>query len=160
LHKLQHPESYDQPPDWSPHIQFIFANNPSTVHERECINCIELFLEEIILRAATLWQGVLYVYSHVFPNAYFIKLIEQDLTLTLSKTHTWTKTMLHQISMHSFGGDYRRFWPNIERGYTFGNLDKIWEDIAVDLLDSTQIITNFCHWADRNLHAFGCSKIQ
>ncbi len=47
------------------------------------------------------------------------------------------------------------FGPNIEIGHTFGNLDKIWEDITVDLLDSNQIITNFCYWADGNLHAFG-----
>jgi hypothetical protein len=33
-------------------------------------------------------------------------------------------------------------------------LDKIWEDIAADLLGSNQIITKNCYWADRNLHAF------
>ncbi len=71
LHKLLHPESYDGPPDWNPHVQFFLANNPSTEHKRKYIDCIEPVLEEIILRAATLWQGVLYFYSRVFPNAYF-----------------------------------------------------------------------------------------
>ncbi len=47
------------------------------------------------------------------------------------------------------------FGPNVEIGHTSGNSDKIWEDIAVDLLDSNQIITNSCYWADGNLHAFG-----
>ncbi len=47
------------------------------------------------------------------------------------------------------------FGLKIEVGHTFGNLDKIWEDIAVDLLDLNQIITNFCYWADGNLHPFG-----
>ncbi len=32
------------------------------------------------------------------------------------------------------------FGPNIETGHTFGNSDKIWEDIAVDLLDLNQIM--------------------
>ncbi len=46
------------------------------------------------------------------------------------------------------------FGPNIEIGHTFSNSDEIWEDIAVDLLDLNQIMTNFCYWADENLHAF------
>ncbi len=46
------------------------------------------------------------------------------------------------------------FGPNIEIGHTFGNSDKIWEDIAADLLDSNQIITFFCYCTDGNLHAF------
>jgi hypothetical protein len=46
------------------------------------------------------------------------------------------------------------FGPCIEIRYTFGHLDKIWEDTAVALLNSNQIITKFCYWANGNLHAF------
>ncbi len=47
------------------------------------------------------------------------------------------------------------FVPSITiLGYTFGSSDEIWEDIAMDLLSSNQIITKFCCWADRNLHTF------
>jgi hypothetical protein len=78
LQELQHPESYDGPPDWDPQVQFILASNPSTVHERDHLDCVEIFLEEIVLQAATLQQEVLYVYGHVHSNAYFIKLNEQE----------------------------------------------------------------------------------
>jgi hypothetical protein len=46
------------------------------------------------------------------------------------------------------------FGQSITIGYTFGTSDKIWEDIAADLLGWNQIITKFCYWADRNIHAF------
>jgi hypothetical protein len=48
------------------------------VHKRKYIDCIEPFFEEIIPQAATLRQGVLYIYSCVFLNAYFIKQKEQE----------------------------------------------------------------------------------
>jgi hypothetical protein len=71
LHKLQHPESYQGPPNWDPLVQFILASDPGTTIERDFINCVELFLEEIVLRAATIWQGILYEYGRVSPNAFF-----------------------------------------------------------------------------------------
>jgi hypothetical protein len=46
------------------------------------------------------------------------------------------------------------FGPSITIGYTLGTSNKIWEDIAADLLGSNQIITKFCYRADENLHAF------
>jgi hypothetical protein len=55
-------------------VQFILASNPSTVTEKGFIDCVELFLEEIVLRAATIWQGILYKYGRVSPNAFFQKL--------------------------------------------------------------------------------------
>ncbi len=76
LHELQHPESYQGPPNWDPQVQFILASDPITVRERDFINCVELFLEEIVLRAATIRQGILYEYGHVSPNAFFQKLNE------------------------------------------------------------------------------------
>jgi hypothetical protein len=76
LHKLQHPESYQGPPNWDPRVRFILASNPSTVTERDFIDCVKLFLEEIVLRAATIWQGIHYEYGHVSPNAFFQKLNE------------------------------------------------------------------------------------
>jgi hypothetical protein len=74
LHELQHPESYQGPPNWDPRVQFIFASNPSTVTEWDFIDCVELFLEEIVLRAATIHQGILFEYGRVSPNAFFQKL--------------------------------------------------------------------------------------
>jgi hypothetical protein len=76
LHKLQHPELYQGPPNWDPRVQFILASNLSTVTERDFIDCVELFLEEIVLRAATIRQGILYKYGPVLPNAFFQKLNE------------------------------------------------------------------------------------
>ncbi len=76
LHELQHPESYQGPPNWDPRVQFILASNPITVRERDFIDCVELFLEEIVLRAGTIQQGILYEYGHVSPNAFFQKLNE------------------------------------------------------------------------------------
>jgi hypothetical protein len=78
LFELQQPESYDGPLNLNPQIQFILASDLSTVHEREYKDCIEILCKEIVLRAATLWQGVLYAYGHVHPNAYFMKLNEQE----------------------------------------------------------------------------------
>jgi hypothetical protein len=57
-------------------VQFILASYPGTVTERDFIDCVELFLEEIVLRAATIWQGILYEYGRVSPNAFFQKLNE------------------------------------------------------------------------------------
>jgi hypothetical protein len=54
-------------------VQFILASDPSTVTERDFINWVELFLEEIVLRVATIWQGILYEYGRVSPNAFFQK---------------------------------------------------------------------------------------
>ncbi len=68
LHELQHPESYQGPPNWDPRVQSILARDPSTVTERDFIACVELFLEEIVLRVATIQQGILYKYGHVSPN--------------------------------------------------------------------------------------------
>ncbi len=76
LHELQHPELYQSPPNWDPRVQFILASDLSTVRERDFIDCVELFLEEIVLRAATIWQGILYKYGRVSPNAFFQKLNE------------------------------------------------------------------------------------
>ncbi len=74
LHELQHPELYQGPPNWDPRVQFILASDPSTVTERDFIDCVELFLEEIVLRAATIRQGILYKNSRVSPNSFFQKL--------------------------------------------------------------------------------------
>jgi hypothetical protein len=76
LHELQHPELYQGPLNWDPRVQFILASDPSTVRERDFINCVESFLEEIVLRAATIRQGILYKYGCVSPNAFFQKLNE------------------------------------------------------------------------------------
>jgi hypothetical protein len=57
-------------------VQVIFASDPSTVREKDFIDCVELFLEEIVLWAATIWQGILYEYGRVSPNAFFQKLNE------------------------------------------------------------------------------------
>jgi hypothetical protein len=57
-------------------VQFILASDPSTVRERDFIDCVELFLEEIVLQAVTIWQGILYKYGRVSPNAFFQKLNE------------------------------------------------------------------------------------
>jgi hypothetical protein len=55
-------------------VQFILASDLSTVTERDFIDCVELFLEEIVLWAATIQQGILYEYGRVSPNAFFQKL--------------------------------------------------------------------------------------
>jgi hypothetical protein len=73
LHKLQHPELYQGPPNWDPQVQVILARDPSTVRERDFIDCVELFLEEIVLRAATIWQGILYESWSCITKCFFPK---------------------------------------------------------------------------------------
>jgi len=76
LHELQYPKSYQGPPISEPRVQFILASDPGTVREEDFTDCVELFLEVIVVRAATLQQGILYEYGRVTPNAYFQRLNE------------------------------------------------------------------------------------
>ncbi len=94
LHELLHPELYQVPPNWDPRVQFILASDPSTVTERDFIDCVELYLEEIVLRVATMRQGILYEYGPVSPNAFFQKLNEWSTTRMRSESEiprlTWS----------------------------------------------------------------------
>ncbi len=99
LHKLQHPESYQGPPNWDPQMQFILASNPSKVRERDFTGCIKLFLEEIVLRAATIWQGILYEHGCVSPNVFFPKtkrVIDHANALRNPKAYTITNELCCQ----------------------------------------------------------------
>ncbi len=92
LHELQHPELYQGPPNWDLRVQFILASDPSTVTERDFINCVGLFLEEIVLRTAIIWQGILYKYGRISPNAFFQKLNEWSTTRMLSEIPRLTRS--------------------------------------------------------------------
>ncbi len=95
LHELQHPESYQGPPNWDPRVQFILASDLSTVTERDFIDCVELFLEEIVLWAATIQQGILYEYGRVSPNAFFQKLNQWSTTRMHSEIPRLTRSHMN-----------------------------------------------------------------